>query len=83
MPTIEIYTKANCPYCEWAKDLLRKKKAAYTEFRIDLDPNALAQMQSRTTGRTVPQIFINNQHIGGFDDLSALDRAGKLDELLR
>jgi len=81
--TIEIYTKASCPYCEWTKKLLANKNATWQEIRIDLEKDALANMLQRSGGRrTVPQIFINNKLIGGFDDLSALDKAGGLDSLL-
>ncbi len=81
---IIIYTKANCSYCDWAKQLLDKKQATYQEVRIDLDETARTDMERLSNGRrTVPQIFINDQLIGGFDDLSALEKAGKLDNLLQ
>lgn len=83
MATILIYTKANCPYCDWAKKLLDNKHQSYQEIRVDLDMNKLTEMVQRSGRRTVPQIFINDQAIGGFDDLSALDQAGKLNELLK
>jgi glutaredoxin 3 len=80
---IVIYTKANCPYCVWAKQLLDNKQATYQELRIDLDEKARADMDRLSGGRrTVPQIFINDQLIGGFDDLSMLEKAGNLDNLL-
>ncbi|MEO8401876.1 MAG: glutaredoxin 3 [Gammaproteobacteria bacterium] len=79
---IVIYTKDNCPYCNWAKQLLDNKKASYQEIRVDLNPEQLAEMVRLSSRRSVPQIFINDQPIGGFDDLSALDKAGKLDDLL-
>lgn len=83
MATIIIYSKPNCPYCDRAKALLSRKKQTYTEIRIDQDPQSLKMMLEKSGGRrTVPQIFINDQHIGGFDDLAALDQAGKLDALL-
>lgn len=83
MAQIEIYTTKVCPYCVRAKDLFNKKGAAYTEIRIDLDDKARDTMLERSGGmRTVPQIFINGQHIGGSDDLYELDRQGKLDPLL-
>lgn len=82
MATVTIYTKENCPYCVWAKALLDAKKATYQEIRIDLDTDKQAEMIQLSGRRTVPQIFINSEHIGGFDDLSALDQAGKLDPLL-
>lgn len=80
---VVIYTKANCPYCVWAKQLLDKKHATYQELRIDLDETARQDMDRLSGGRrTVPQIFINDQLIGGFDDLSTLEKAGQLDNLL-
>jgi glutaredoxin 3 len=80
---IEIYTWQTCPYCIRAKLLLRWKGAPYTEYKIDGDSAARDRMAERANGRrTVPQIFINQQHIGGCDDLYQLDQAGKLDTLL-
>ncbi|EKD54666.1 MAG: hypothetical protein ACD_60C00058G0002 [uncultured bacterium] len=77
-----MYTKENCPYCDWAKLLLNKKNVPYEEIRVDLDLDQRATMERLSGRRTVPQIFINDQPIGGFDDLSALEKAGKLDNLL-
>jgi glutaredoxin 3 len=83
MPRIEIYTKFLCPYCHRAKRLLDGKGAAYEEYDITLGGEKRAEMLQRANGRTtVPQIFIDDRHIGGSDDLAALDRAGKLDLLL-
>ncbi|QKD81279.1 glutaredoxin 3 [Thermoleptolyngbya sichuanensis A183] len=80
---VEIYTWQTCPYCIRAKMLLRWKGVNFTEYKIDGDGAARVRMAERANGRrTVPQIFINNQHVGGCDDLYALDRAGKLDALL-
>ncbi|MBD3884363.1 glutaredoxin 3 [Phormidium tenue FACHB-886] len=80
---VEIYTWQTCPYCIRAKLLLRWKGVKFTEYKIDGNGAARVKMAERANGRrTVPQIFINNQHIGGCDDLYALDRAGTLDELL-
>jgi glutaredoxin 3 len=80
---VEIYTWATCPYCIRAKWLLGWKGVNYTEYKIDGDESARKAMAQRANGRrSVPQIFINNQHIGGCDDLHALDRAGELDSLL-
>ncbi|MFQ3616971.1 MAG: glutaredoxin 3 [Cyanobacteriota bacterium] len=80
---VEIYTWQTCPYCIRAKMLLRWKGVNFTEYKIDGDGAARVKMAERANGRrSVPQIFINNQHIGGCDDLYALDRAGKLDPLL-
>jgi len=83
MPKIEIYSTAVCPYCVAAKNLLKSKGLEWSEVRIDTDPGQLGQMLERSGGRrTVPQIFINDQHVGGFDDLVAADRNGKLTQLL-
>jgi glutaredoxin 3 len=83
MPPITVYTTATCPYCMAAKALLRKKNAPFTEIGVDGDPAARAVMQERAHGRrSVPQIFIGERHIGGCDDLHALDAAGGLDPLL-
>lgn len=82
MPTITMYTTAHCPYCEQAAQLFKRKKVNYTEIRIDLDPKQRDIMMERSGRRTVPQIFIGDRHIGGCDDLYALDRAGELDPLL-
>jgi glutaredoxin 3 len=80
---VEIYTWQTCPYCIRAKLLLWWKGVSYTEYKIDGDGAARVKMGERTGGpRTVPQIFINNQHVGGCDELYALDRQGKLDPLL-
>lgn len=84
MPAIIIYTKQTCPYCVAAKDLLRKKGAAFDEISVDGDYNKQKAMAQRAHGRsTVPQIFIGETHVGGCDDLYALEGAGKLDALLR
>ena len=83
-PLIEIYTWRSCPYCIRAKALLDSKKVAYTEYAIDGDEAARDKMSKRAMGRrSVPQIFIKDQPIGGCDELHALDRAGKLDPLLQ
>lgn len=84
MAKVEIYTWATCPYCLRAKALLDGKGVRYTEHRIDGDEAARDAMAARAQGRrSVPQIFINNRHIGGCDDLHALEAAGKLEGLLR
>jgi len=81
---VEIYSGDYCPYCSRAKALLKKKGASFTEYNVKTDPTQRETMMSRTNNaRTIPQIFINNQHIGGCDDLYALDKAGKLDPLLQ
>ena len=80
---VEIYTKWGCPYCVRAKALLDAKGVGYTEYDITLGGPKRAEMQERAPGAmTVPQIFINDQTMGGCDDIHALDRAGKLDPLL-
>jgi len=80
---IEVYSTAVCPYCVAAKNLLKSKGLEWTEVRIDTDPAQRDAMLTRSGGRrTVPQIFVNDQHVGGFDDLVAADRSGKLAELL-
>ncbi|AGY56256.1 glutaredoxin 3 [Gloeobacter kilaueensis] len=82
-PTVEIYTWRFCPYCVRAKALLKQKNVAFTEYSIDGDEEARDRMAERAAGRrSVPQIFIEGRHIGGCDDLYALDRAGQLDPLL-
>ena len=80
---VEIYTWRSCPYCIQAKQLLKSKGVDFIEYSIDGDEAARSQMQKRANGRrSVPQIFINNQHVGGCDDLYELDDVGKLDSLL-
>ncbi len=82
-PNVEIYTWSRCPFCIRAKALLDKKGVEYVEYCIDGDEAARAVMAKRSQGRrSVPQIFINDQHIGGCDDLYALERQGKLNALL-
>lgn len=82
MTKIDIYTKATCPYCHRAKDLLNRKGAAFNELPIDGDAQKREAMIARSGRTTVPQIFIDGQHIGGCDDLYALDARGDLDPLL-
>lgn len=83
MANIEIYTKAYCPYCARAKALLDGKRQPYTEFKVDELPELRDQMIERANGGyTVPQIFINSQHIGGCDDMMALEHKDALDSLL-
>ena len=84
MADIEIYSPAICPYCIAAKNLLKTKGLDWRELRIDADPAARAEMLRRAPGaRTVPQIFINGTHVGGFDQLAAAERSGRLQELLQ
>lgn len=83
MPEIIVYSGNNCPYCVRAKMLLQKKGAAFTEFNVHTEAGKLEEMKSKSSGRqSIPQIFIAGQHIGGCDDLYALDSDGKLDTLL-
>lgn len=83
MSDVVIYSKATCPYCDRAKMLLKNKGVEFKELRIDQDPKLLAEMLERSNNRrTVPQIFIGDHHVGGFDDLYALSQSGKLDGLL-
>jgi len=83
MPKIEIYTKAFCGYCARAKALLDSKGAVYEEFDLTMGGPKRAEMIQRANGRTtVPQIFIDGAHVGGSDDLAALEREGRLDALL-
>ena len=82
MAKIEIYTSPFCGYCARAKALLDSKGAAYDETDVMMDDKKRTEMRERARRSTVPQIFINGQHIGGSDDLAALEQAGKLDALL-
>jgi len=83
MATVELYTTPICGFCHAAKRLLTAKGVSYSEVDVMADPSRRAEMTQRANGgRTVPQIFINNIHVGGNDDLQALERAGKLDALL-
>jgi glutaredoxin 3 len=82
-PEIVMYSSAWCPYCVRARALLERKGLAFREVKIDQDPAGRDAMLARSGGRrTVPQIFVGDFHVGGFDDLYALDKAGKLDELI-
>jgi glutaredoxin 3 len=84
MPKITIYTTPICPYCVRAKALLKKKGAPFEEIDVFMNTEARQKMEAKARGRyTVPQIFIGERHVGGCDDLYALERAGELDPLLR
>ncbi len=84
MQPVTIYTTAWCPYCSAAKSLLKEKGVAFQEIDVERAQGARAAMLERSGGRTsVPQIFIGTTHVGGCDDLYALDKAGKLDALLK
>ncbi|RLJ15724.1 glutaredoxin 3 [bacterium endosymbiont of Escarpia laminata] len=82
MPKVVMYTTAVCPYCVRAKFMLKNKQVDYEEIRIDTDHEAMQVMMQRSRRNTVPQIFIDEYHIGGYDDMAALEMAGRLDELL-
>ncbi len=83
MAKVEIYTKAFCPYCSRALKLLGDKGVTFEEYDVTMGGPKKSEMVARSGGRmTMPQIFIDDRHIGGFDDMSAMDRAGKLDPLL-
>lgn len=82
MPEILIYTTKICPYCVMAKRLLDKKGVAYTELNVDASPGLREEMMAKTQRRTVPQIYIGDMHVGGFDELYALEQKKQLDTLL-
>lgn len=82
MANVVMYTSAYCPYCMNAERLLANKGVTVKKIRVDLEPEQRSIMMEKTGRRTVPQIYIDDRHIGGFDDLRALDLAGGLDPLL-
>lgn len=83
MPRVIIYTTGFCPYCKMAESLLRAKGVQEIEkIRVDLEPEQRIEMMGKTGRRTVPQIYIGEKHVGGYDDLEQLDRAGELSALL-
>lgn len=83
MAHVEVYSTVWCPYCRGAKSLLASKGIEYVEIDVDTDPALRREMIERAQGRfTVPQVFVDGRHVGGFDDLVALDRKGELDSLL-
>jgi len=83
MPKVEIYTTPICPFCHRAKQLLQRKGISFVEHNVMMDPARRAEMKTRANGgHTVPQIFIDGRHVGGCDDLYALDARGGLDPLL-
>jgi glutaredoxin 3 len=83
-PDIVMYSTGWCPYCERARALLQRKGLAFREIKVDEDPAERDAMLARSGGRsTVPQIFVGDHHVGGFDELYALEKAGRLDELAR
>ncbi|HEY7871570.1 MAG TPA: glutaredoxin 3 [Rudaea sp.] len=82
MPKIELYTSSNCAYCVAAKNLLKSRGLDYEEIRVDLDASRRDEMLARAQRRTVPQIFVNDRHVGGYDDLVAAERSGELAKLI-
>lgn len=82
MQSVTMYTSNSCPYCRMAKQLLARRGVAPQEINVDLDPGQRDAMMARTGRRSVPQIYIGERHVGGFDDLAALERSGGLDGLL-
>jgi glutaredoxin 3 len=82
MSKVVVYSTKFCPYCDRAKSLLQRKGVSYKEIKVDQDMNLMKEMMDRSKRRTVPQIFIGDTHVGGYDDMAALDSAGKLDSLL-
>jgi glutaredoxin 3 len=81
-PTVVMYSTSWCPYCDRARRLLASKNAAFEEIDVESAPEKRAEMLQRSGRRSVPQIFIGDQHVGGSDDLAALEAAGKLDAML-
>ena len=82
-PVITLYSTAICPYCVAAKNFLKSKGLQWQEVRIDTDPAQRERMQQRTRRTSVPQIFVGDTHVGGYDDMMALHRAGKFEPLLQ
>jgi glutaredoxin 3 len=80
---VVMYATTSCPYCLAARNLLRAKNLTWTEVSVDVEPDKRAEMLSRSGRRTVPQIFIGDTHVGGYDDLDALEQEGALDRLLK
>jgi len=82
-PVVTLYVSDWCPYCQRAKGLLTRKHLLFNEINVDDDAKFREEMMARSSRRTVPQIFIGNKHVGGCDDLFALDRSGELDRLIQ
>jgi glutaredoxin 3 len=82
MATIKLYGNDTCPYCGAARMLLKKKRVEFDDILVNEDAEGLAEMRARTERTSVPQIFIGDIHVGGFDDLSELDQRGELDKLI-
>ncbi len=83
MRPVTMYTTAYCPFCRMAESLLQVKGARIDRIRVDLEPERRMEMMSKTGRRTVPQIYIGELHVGGYDELAELERTGRLDQLLR
>jgi glutaredoxin 3 len=82
MPKITVYATSWCPYCAMARRLFEEKGVSWEEIDVEAEPARRSEMMQRSGRRTVPQIWIGERHVGGYDDLEALDRAGRLDALL-
>jgi glutaredoxin 3 len=82
VPDVTMYTTAVCPYCVAAKNFLKSRNVTWTEVRVDTDPEARRAMMAMSRRTSVPQIFINGTHVGGFDEMVAMDRRGELKPLL-
>jgi glutaredoxin 3 len=82
-PVVTLYVSHWCPYCQRAKSLLTQKNVAFSEINVEDDAKLREEMMARSNRRTVPQIFIGDKHVGGCDDLFALDRSGELDRLIQ
>ncbi|MCL4316273.1 MAG: glutaredoxin 3 [Gammaproteobacteria bacterium] len=80
---VVIYSTGSCPYCVMARQLLEKKHVRYTEVRVDQEPGRRMEMEQRSRRRSVPQIFIGETHVGGFDDMARMEHRGELDALLK
>ncbi len=82
-PAVTVYVSDWCPYCQRARGLLQQKQVVFNEVNIEEDEKSREEMIARSNRRTVPQIFIGDKHVGGYDELSALDRSGELDRLIQ
>lgn len=82
-PVVTVYASDWCPYCQRAKSLLKQKQVVFSEINVEEDEKFREEMLARSNRRTVPQIFIGDQHVGGYDELCALDRSGELDRLIQ
>ncbi len=82
-PAVTLYVSDWCPYCQRAKSLLQQKQVAFSEINIEEDEKFREEMMARSNRRTVPQVFIGDKHVGGCDELYALDRSGELDRLIQ